>query len=176
VTTFAKMARLGHGTFATIPQDGGVQQIATPYDARLGQLATVVDGTTVFYGKDDARAAAEGTAAVVAGAAPAARAERAAYYAETGKGRAGDLIGDPGDVDILKLDQDQLPGALRGLDAKQLAQNLADRKAARAAAEAEIRDLSAKRETYLKAQSADGERPSAFDDEVNAAVDRALAK
>jgi len=30
-----QIASLGHGQFSTIQQDGGVQQIATPYDDKL---------------------------------------------------------------------------------------------------------------------------------------------
>src|SRR5262245_34228692 len=45
-----QIAMLGAGEFSTIQQDGGVQQIATPYDDRMAALATEIDSTTVVYG------------------------------------------------------------------------------------------------------------------------------
>jgi hypothetical protein len=173
--TFARIAELGHGAFSTIPQDGGVQQIATPYDDRLGALAARVDGLAVIYGDGAERARDEGQMAAVAAAPAAARADRAAYYAAGGTGRKGDLVDRYAALDISELAKDQLPKALQGYGKEELKRELAKRAADRAAAEAEIKDLTVKREAYLKAQ-ASGDHPSAFDEEVNVAVDRALAR
>src|SRR5205823_5466194 len=51
-----QIAALGHGEFSTIQQDGGVQQIATPYDQKLAELSAQIDRTTVIVGDDAERA------------------------------------------------------------------------------------------------------------------------
>src|SRR5215475_1215661 len=51
-----QIAALGHGQFSSIEQDGGVQQVATPYDERLAALSAKVDSTAVIVGDDGERA------------------------------------------------------------------------------------------------------------------------
>ena len=41
--------------FQAIEQDGGVQQVATPYDARLAELSARVDGTAVIVTSNQAQ-------------------------------------------------------------------------------------------------------------------------
>ncbi|HEX7840161.1 MAG TPA: vWA domain-containing protein, partial [Kofleriaceae bacterium] len=53
------IAALGHGQFSTVEQDGGVQQVATPYDERLARLSAQVDSTAVIVGDDGERAVYE---------------------------------------------------------------------------------------------------------------------
>jgi hypothetical protein len=45
-----QIAALGDGEFSSIAEDGGVQQVATPYDAKLADLSRTIDSTTVIYG------------------------------------------------------------------------------------------------------------------------------
>ena len=55
VRTWKQIASLGHGQFSTIQQDGGVQQIATPYDQKLAELSATIDSTTVIVGDEGSR-------------------------------------------------------------------------------------------------------------------------
>jgi Mg-chelatase subunit ChlD len=76
------IALRGEGKYFAIAQDGGVQAISTPYDAKLADLAAKIGKTYVSYGaksKRDALAARQVATEdrIVSGAAPSAQAERA---------------------------------------------------------------------------------------------------
>ena len=64
-----RVAMLGGGEFSSIQQDGGVKQIATPYDDKMAELSAKIDSTTVIVGGDAIR---EGYAAKMASGAAAA--------------------------------------------------------------------------------------------------------
>ena len=83
---FQQIASLGNGEFSSIQQDGGVQQIATPYDDKLAELSARIDRNAIIVGDEGARRAYAGKMAAAEAAAPAAKADRASYYA---KGSAG---------------------------------------------------------------------------------------
>lgn len=156
-----KIAHLGGGQFSTIQQDGGVQQIATPYDERMAQLAAEIDATTVIYGDTSVR---EGYAAKLAAAeaAPAAaKADRGVYYAKKGAVAAKpaeDAVGGvaTGALSIEELDADKLPDELRGKSKADLKAELEARAKKRQAAQKEIAELAKQREEYLKKNAKDG--------------------
>lgn len=84
-TEWAKIARLGHGTFLTINQTGGMIATRTPYDKKLARLSTDLDSTYVLGGTRRTRMAAhhalkkaEATASAGGGTAAA---DRAAFRA-----------------------------------------------------------------------------------------------
>ncbi|MCW5808867.1 MAG: VWA domain-containing protein, partial [Deltaproteobacteria bacterium] len=79
-TAFRRMAQLGGGEYASTAQSGGVQQIATPYDAALAELEARITRTTVFVGPSGERAAWQGRMAAAEAAPAAAKADRAGYY------------------------------------------------------------------------------------------------
>lgn len=175
-----EIAALGHGQFSTIEQDGGVQQIATPYDQRLAELSAEVDRTAVIVGDDDDRATYQrNLAANVAAPAPA-KADRAAYYAIGGGGPAGsarasnDLVGGvvAGKMSVHKVAKKALPPELRGLNAEALQAEVARRAQLRRDAEAEMTKLTKQRTEYLRSNAKGGD--SGFDAKVNAAVDAQL--
>ena len=58
-----------------------MQQVATPYDDKMAELSATIDATTVILGDEGARHRYEAKMAVAAAAAPAAKADRAEYYA-----------------------------------------------------------------------------------------------
>jgi Mg-chelatase subunit ChlD len=156
-----QIASLGAGNFSTIEQDGGVQQIATPYDDRMAQLATEIDSTTVVYGDADARHAYEGKMAVAAAAPAPAKADRGSYYAKKGgvaAKPAEDVVGGvaTGEMSLDKLDQAKLPEDLRGKSKAELEADLKERAAKREAAQKEISELAKKRDEYIKANTKDG--------------------
>ena len=173
--TFAKMAELGGGEFSTIQQDGGVQQVATPYDAKMAELSAKIDSTTVIVGDDSTRRAWEGKMAVAASAAPAAKADRASYYAKdsaAGSG-AGRSAYASGTVSVDTLDQGDLPTDLRGMDKGQLKTELDGRVARRKAAQTELAKVANEREEFLKKSSAEGGKDG-FDAKVKATLEKQL--
>lgn len=174
-TAWKQIAALGGGQFSSIQQDGGVQQVATPYDDKLAELSGRIDSTTVVIGGEGERAA-YGHAMAVAAAAPApAKADRAAYYAKKKGGRvAKDLVDDveSGAVDVAKLAASELPADLRALDAPALKAEIAKRAKIRKEAAAELGELTRKREEYLsKHAKGDG-----FDAKVKATLDEQLKR
>lgn len=176
-STFKQIAMLAHGEFSTIHQDGGVQQVATPYDDELAKLSTGIDHNSIIMGDEGAR---RGYAAKMAAAeaAPApAKADRAMYYAKgaPGAGRAAeDLVGGvaTGSVNLDKLDDSKLPDDLRGKSKAELKAEVDRRVADNKAKQAQVTELSKKRDEYLKthAKSTDG----AFDAKVKETVEKQL--
>ncbi len=158
-----QIAALGKGEFSSIQQDGGVQQLATPYDDRMAHLAAEVDGATVIYGEGESRRRWEGKMAVTTAAPAAARADRGAYYAKGGMSAAAekeDLVGGvaTGSMDVGSLDKDKLPEDMRAKSSADLKADLESRAKKRDAAQKEIAELAKKRDEFLKAntKNADG--------------------
>jgi hypothetical protein len=173
-----QIAALGHGQFSSIEQDGGVQQVATPYDERLARLSAQVDSTAVIVGDDGERAVYERNLAVNAAAPAPAQADRAAYYAtgdQAGGARArNDLVGGvvAGKMHAGKVARAALPPELRDLSPEQLQAEIQRRAQLRRDAEAEMSKLAQQRTEYLRANAKGGE--GGFDAKVNAAVDAQL--
>jgi len=175
-----QIASLGHGQFSTIQQDGGVQQVATPYDDKLAEVSARIDSTTVIVGDEGDRIEYRRNMAAAAAAPEPAKADRAAYYATKGGGGPGgarakkDLVGafTAGAMDPAEVAPSALPEDLRGMDKPALKAEIAKRAEQRKAAQEELSKLAKQREEYLKAQAKDGE--GGFDDKVKAAIDLQL--
>ena len=178
---FQQLASLGGGEFSTIAQDGGVHQVATPYDARMGELSASIDRTAVIAGDDSARAAYEGKMAAAEAAPAAAKADRASYYmkkARAAKGGAdvradADLVGAyaTGKLDMAKVAPGALPQGLRDKSAPEIKAELERRAAERAAAQKEMAELARKRDEYLAGRKDAG---GGFDTAVKATVEKQI--
>lgn len=174
-----QIAALGHGQFSTIQQDGGVQQLATPYDARLSEISERIDRTAVIVGDDAERAAYETHMAAAAAAPAPAKADRAAYYAADSAGSAGagrsssDLVGGvaTGAMSVEKVAPAALPPELRGMDGPALEAEIERRARQRAEAQAELKALTEQRDEYLRARAKGG---GGFDAKVKDAIDAQL--
>ncbi len=176
-----QIASLGGGQFSTIQQDGGVQQIATPYDDKLAELSARIDGTTVIVGDDGERAVYRHNMAAAAAAPPAARADRAAYFSAKGAAPRAkqDLVGGvaSGAMSLDAVAPSALPEELRGMDKPALKAEIEKRAAERKAAQSELSKLTGERDDYLKAQARDGkDENDGFDAKVNRAIDAQLKK
>ena len=174
-----QIAALGHGEFSTIRQDGGVQQIATPYDAKLGELSAAIDRTAVIVGDDAERAGYARNLAVAQAAPAAAQAARAAYFAmnKPGDGTvANDLVAglEAGTMAIEAMPAASLPADLRGLAGPALKAEIGQRAERRKAAQRELAQLAQDRDAYLRANSKNA--ADAFDTQVNATLDRQLKR
>jgi len=169
-----QIASLGRGQFSTIQQDGGVQQVATPYDDKLAEVSARIDSTTVIVGDEGTRAEYGRNMAAAAAAPAPAKADRAMYYATKGGARgAGDLVGGVADgtMSVDKVAPSALPADLREMDAAALRLEIVRRTKVRGEAQAELSELAGKREAYLKAQTKDD---TGFDGKVKAAIDAQL--
>ncbi|MFT3693672.1 MAG: VWA domain-containing protein [Kofleriaceae bacterium] len=179
-----QIASIAQGEFSTIEQNGGVQQIATPYDQKMAELSRTIDTTAVIYGDAPAQHAYAEKMAVAASAPAAAMADRAEYYAKkpmakgaTGGGRAkDDVVGGiaDGSMDLDKLDQNMLPADMQGKSKDELRAEAKERTQKREAAQKELDALSKQRNEYLTKHADEG--GSGFDVQVKKTVDRELAK
>ncbi|MDQ3368048.1 MAG: VWA domain-containing protein [Myxococcota bacterium] len=176
--SFQRIASLSRGEFSSIEQDGGVQQVATPYDAKMAELSARIDSTSIIVGDDSTRRRHEGKMAAAIAAAPAAKADRATYYAakkgKPGAGRAADdLVGGvaSGTMDLDTIEESSLPSDLRGKDKAALKAEVTKRFAERQLAEKEIVELAKQRDEYLKNTVKDG---AGFDAKVKTSIEKQL--
>jgi hypothetical protein len=173
---FQQIASLGRGEFSSIQQDGGVQQIATPYDQKMAELSAKIDETSIIAGDEGVRRAYAAKMGSVAAAPAAAQADRAAYYGGADKRAENDLVGGyaTGAMKLDSVKDGELPADMRGMAKPELKAELDRRVAARKAAQAEIGVLAKQREEYLKEQGAKGEGGAGFDVTVKATVEKQL--
>jgi Mg-chelatase subunit ChlD len=160
-----QIARSGEGQYFAIAQDGGVQSIASPYDARLSELGNKLGATYLAYGggagadgehfREEAKARQVRTESAVAGAAPvAAQADRAVNKALNRDAYVGDLLQsiENGSVKLDDVKTEDLPDDLKKLPAaerqKEVSRRLADRQKIRD----EIVSLNKQRDAYITAE------------------------
>jgi len=174
-----QIASMGNGSFSTIQQNGGVQQVATPYDDRMAQLAAEIDSTTMYYGGDEGRARYESKRAAVAAAPKATAVDRGAYYAKGGGGGAPmkaseDVVAGvaTGAMDVDKLDTKSLPADMQEKSKEEIKAEVASRAAKRKAAQNEMAELSKQRDEYLKKNTAN--KDDAFDGAVKTTLEAQL--
>ena len=174
-----QIASIGNGAFSSIQQNGGVQQVATPYDDQMAKLATDIDSTTLYYGSGDARRAYEGKRAAVSAAPAAARADRGSYYSKGGGGGGADKPTEDvvagvatGAMNIDSIDSENLPEDMRAKSKDELKAEIATRASKRQAAQKEMAELTKKRDEYLKANSAN--KDDAFDGVVKTTLEAQL--
>lgn len=174
-TSFQEIASLAKGEFSSIHQDGGVQQVATPYDDKLAELSATIDSTSVIAGDEGVRRNYEAKMAAAASAPAPAKADRAMYY-KGGEARAAeDVVGGyaSGSVSVESLDDAELPQAMRGMDKAQLKQELDRRVASRKQAQTELARVAKEREEFLHNNAPkDGE--GGFDSKVKTTLEKQL--
>lgn len=179
---FQRIAALAGGDFSTIAGDGGVRQVATPYDARIGELSDSIDGTAVIAGDEEVRAAHAGKLAAAAAAPVAAKADRAKYYLKKARGGAdvraeGDLVGAyaTGTLDLGKVAPGALPADLRDKGTAEITAELGRRAEQRKAAQKEMAELERKRDEYLAGRKGgEGGGAGGFDAAVKATVEKQI--
>ena len=170
---FQQLASIGGGAYSSIQQDGGVQQVATPYDAKMAELSAKIDSTTIIVGDDGVRARYEAKMAAAEGASAPAKADRAGYFAAKGAGgRASeDLVNGvaTGAMSIDAVAPSALPADMQAMDKGQLEREVAKRAQVRKEAQAELGQLAKQRDEYL-----DANKPGAgdaFDTKVKEAIE-----
>ena len=180
--TFQRVATLAKGEYSSIAADGGVHQIATPYDKEIAALDASIDTGAVIVGSDSARREWHGKMAAASAAPVEAKADRATYYAKSkpiakgvgGSGRGkGDLVTGvaEGTMKLGEVKSEDLPEDLRGLNKDQLKVEVEKRAAERVEAQRKIETLTKQRDEYIRTHAGDGD---GFDAKVKATLDKQL--
>lgn len=171
-----QIAMVGHGEFSTIREDGGVQQIATPYDDKLAEIGRKMDETTIVYGDSGVRHAYEGKMAAAAAAPAPAKADRAGYMAKGGGAAPApeDIVGAvaTGSASIETIDTAKLPAEYQGKSKAELAKDLAQKAEDRKKAQAELGELTKQRDKYLQTHGSAGK--DGFDTAVKTTLEKEL--
>jgi len=168
-----EIATLGHGEFSSIEEDGGVHQVATPYDDKLSELSARIDHGAVIVGDDGHRDAYQAKMAATAAAPAPSKADRAGFYGAGARDKD-DLVTGVlnGAMDPAAVPPEALPADLRGMTKGALKTEIDRRVTARKAAQAEIQELTKQRAQFLsKHAKGDG-----FDAKVKSTVDKEMLK
>jgi hypothetical protein len=170
------LAASGRGAYASINQGGGWRKSKTPMDARLAELSSELDATTVAYGDEEVHRRVRAKAVAGRGSGASVAADRGSFYAiGGGKLDEGDVLDDvaSGKVDVNKLEPAKMPEPMREMSPDARAAYVAAQKAKREAIMKEMKDLAVKRNEYLKAErkAAPPSVAPSMDDAVNAAVE-----
>lgn len=185
-----QIARRGEGQYFAIAQDGGVQSIATPYDARLSELGNRLGSTFTAYGggagvggerfREEAKGRQVRTESSVAGAAPVvAQADRAVNKALNKDAYVGDLLQsiENGSVKLDDVKTEDLPDDLQKLSPADRKKEVEKRLAERQKMRDEIVSLSKQRSEFINAarrKQTGGQ--NGFDSAVASALKEQMAK
>lgn len=175
-----EIASLAEGSYVAIPQSGGVQVIATPFDEEIARLNAEVGKTIVAYGDEGTKGAVRAKQAMAEAAPSAAAADRLAFNAATGKvvQGGGDLVDavNAGYVKVSELDRSQLPAEMQGMTPAQREAYVKEQSEKRAAVQKQIGELLAKRRAYIEAEQAKGTARDGFDARVESIIRAQAAK
>lgn len=184
-----EIARRGEGKYFAIAQDGGVQTISTPFDAKLAELGNKMGATYLAYGggagatgdmarKEKAEKQAQMESMMASNTSVTVQADRAYNKMLNQAAYLGDLLQDleNGKIKIENIKAEDLPENLRKLpDAerrKEIERRLAERKKMRE----EIAALSKQRNEFLANESRKSGKQDGFDSAVATALKEQLAR
>src|SRR5262249_19517955 len=144
------------GSYAAIPQEGGVVAIATPYDAELAKINSKLADTTLAYGKETTRGLVKGRVAAVKSLPAGPAADRAGFAGKSAKGGAGGADTDLVDalkekkVELNKIKDEELPDALKKLKTpKEREEYVKKVEKERAELQKQARELDGKRSAHI---------------------------
>ncbi len=181
------IARLAEGQYFRVEQAGSAILESTPFDLRLAELGAQLDGTRIYYGTAEQRADGDGRIArsgeLYEATTPSSQAQRAAFNASAG-GRLNfrghnELVHAVvnGTVELEELKDEELPDAFREMTPDERRAHVENAAKTRADIQAQIRELSAQRNQYIRERidekKIDVER--SFEHQVNAVLDRQAA-
>lgn len=160
VQPWKQIAALGHGKYFTVEQAGSAVAIETPFDERIATLAADLDGTRMYYGSAEEKAAAAAkvgaTDKMRAAASVAVQARRGAFNASASGLEnlfgGNELVDDVanGRVDLKAVAPAALPPAIARLEPEQQRQVLAATAEKRKMLHSEIAKLARERDAYIK--------------------------
>jgi von Willebrand factor type A domain len=172
------IAQGAQGTYASIAQSGGMQQIAAPMDNEIDRLNAALSNTVLPYGGHSEQEVVREKARLAEAAPAAASAARHAYLGKKGGSivtGGGDLLDDvrDGRVKLEDVKRDELPSELRSVAPEQRAQVLATREKERTAIKSELDRLVKERASFVRGEEQKRRAAGAkngFDAEVMKAV------
>jgi len=185
------IAQYGRGQYFAIPQNGGVETIATPFDEKISQLGAKLGGTYLAYGggageagvvyREEAKQRADLSEATVAASAPVeARVQRSVNKVINTKAYVGDLLQDieNGSVQIGSLKQEDLPSDLKDLSVEDRTKEIERRLAERREIRKQILELSKQRADYIAAEQKkrSGGAKNSFDLAVSSALKEQMTR
>lgn len=177
------IALRGEGRYFAIAQDGGVQAITTPFDAKLADLAAQNGRTFVSYGEKktrEAQALLQMSAETrIDGAASApAKADRAVNKAVNSYQYDGDLVQDVENekIKVKDVKTEDLPEDLQKLSVAEREKAIAARIEERKKIRAEILELSKQRDSYIAAERKKLGQQNGFDTAVAEALKEQLLR
>jgi Mg-chelatase subunit ChlD len=169
-----EIAQRSEGEFTKLEQSGNMTVMTTPIDARLAELNEELGKTIIPYGDAETRSSVYAKQAAAVAAPASVSSERLKFNKAKrkvvqGKGELIDAL-ETGEAKLEDLRVDDLPEDLRGLDEKELAAEVENRRARREELQKEIARLSHERESYIAEQKSiaakKGEKADAFDEEI----------
>jgi hypothetical protein len=169
------------GTFVQIAQEGGVLAVATPFDKRLGEINTELARGTVVYGGAKLREMATGRLEKAATLPAPAAADRASFFARSGRAAGYDLIDAIKDkkVKLENLKTEELPEEMRKMTPAERKEHLEKLEKRRAELGKEALELDKKRSNFIKEKLAEETKKTGktgFDSHVVETLRRQSAK
>lgn len=155
-----EIALKAEGRFFRVEQSGGAILAATPFDPKLAELAKELDATRIFYGSGDALTKLternKNAVAIYAGVSIASQAQRCVFNNGVAGawnlfGGARELVDDcqNGRVKLAEVKEGELPEELKKLSPAEREKLVQSRVARRQEVQAQINELSAKRQAHL---------------------------
>ena len=154
------IAMKAEGRYFRVEQSGGAILAATPFDAKLADLAKDLDATRIFYGAKEVVAKqaerAKNAETIYACASVAAQAQRCAFNSSSAgywnlAGGARELVDDciNNRVKLAQIEETELPDELKKLSPSEREKILNERVARRKEIQQQITELSARRQSHL---------------------------
>lgn len=183
-----QIALRGEGKFFAIAQDGGVQAITTPYDAKLAELGNKIGQTYLAYGggagaagaryREEKQSAQFNTESKInANATTAAQADRAMNKAINSEAYSGDLLQsiENESVKLETVKDEDLPENLKKLSPAERKAEVEKRLAERKQIRAEILTLSKQRDAFIQEAKKKSGKSDGFDSAVADALREQMA-
>jgi Mg-chelatase subunit ChlD len=167
------------GSYAAIPQEGGVVAIATPFDDKLADINRKLADTTMAFGKGEKRRADERKVAEARALAPAPAADRAAFASKDGKAASYDLIDSLKEkkIKLEDLKEEELPETLKKVPAKERQAFLDKVEKQREELRKEALELDRKRGSYISEEMKKTKKgKDSFDEQVLEALRKQAKK
>lgn len=181
-----QIANLGQGNYFQVSQSGNAVAIATPFDADLARLSAELDTTRVYYGnaedkrKQSAKVAA--SSKLYAESSTESQARRAAF--NTSSSGKGNFLGEKelveevisGKAELADISSDELPSVMKVMAPAAQQEFIKEKAETRQRLQSEIRQLSEKRDSYLKEKvAASGTAKDSLDVQIFEAIQKQSA-
>jgi Mg-chelatase subunit ChlD len=177
-----EICRLAEGSYVQIDAHGGpIVAVATPFDADLAKINGEISRTTLVFGNREEKRAGEAKKTSNAALAPAAAADRAAYYARKGAATTYDLLTNVqnGTVKLESLKEEELPPEMQKMTREEQQKFLKDLESKRKDLSEKALELDRKRSAFIaKKQSEDTKNRArdSFDNQVLQILQRQAAR